>query len=77
MFQMVISLTSWKFPDWLTRSTGSKKRKLEHEEEEIMEVDVDTDRHLVEQSVKKLKPNPPCKQCLAGIPGHRSHVQSY
>ena len=42
-----------------------------------MEVDVDTDRHLVEQSVKKLKPNPPCKQCLAGIPGHRSHVQSY
>ena len=71
---MVISLTSWKFPDWLTRSTASRKRKLEKEDDEM---EVDTKSQAVEEGVKRLKPHPPCKQCLAGVPGHRSHVQQY
>ena len=69
---MVISLTSWKFPDWLTQSTAARKRKLEPEDDEM---EVDAPGNVVEDGVKKLKPNPPCKQCLAGIPGHRSHGQ--
>ena len=69
---MVISLTSCKFPDWLTRSTMARKRKLEKEDDKM---EVDMPSNVVEGSVKKLKPNPHCKQCLAGIPGHRSHGQ--
>ena len=71
---MVISLSSCKFPDWLTRSTINIKRKLEKEDDEM---EVDMLSNVVEGSVKKFKPNPPCKQCLAGIPGHRSHGQQY
>ena len=70
---MVISLSSWKFPDWFGRKAAvPKKRKLE-EDEEAMEVE--DARIDLGESVKKLKRNPPCKQCLAGIPGHLSHVQ--
>ena len=69
---MVISLTSWKFPDWLTRPMVAKKRKLEPDDDQ-MEVDIPSNVSL--EGVKKLKPNPPCKQCQAGLPGHRSHVQ--
>ena len=70
---MVISLTSWKFPDWLTGPKVTRKRKLEVNDEQ-MEVDIPSSESV--EGVKKLKPNPPCKQCQAGLPGHRSHAQS-
>ena len=72
MFQMVISLSSWTFPGWLTRSTAAKKRKLAPDEDDKMDVDNPTNETV--EAVKKLKLNPPCKQCQAGLSGHRSHV---
>ena len=45
----------------------TKKRKSSDEGEE----------EFVDKSLsKKQKPNPPCRQCQAGLPGHISHLMS-
>merc|ERR1711935_114395 len=70
--KMVISVPKFELPQWITNSLKSRKRRIESVENlEDPELAV----AAVQPPVKKVKRTPPCKQCIAGLPGHWSHVK--
>ena len=81
---MVVPRLQWpQLPSWMSL-TGSRKRALEEDDEEVQEekmgVVEKAKQQLVEKkseepAVKRSKPTPPCPQCRAGVPGHWGHLR--
>ena len=64
--------------------TGSRKRALEEDDEEVQEEKMEVvekakqqvvGKKSVEPALKRSKPTPPCPQCRAGVPGHWGHLR--
>ena len=81
---MVVPRLQWpQLPSWMSL-TGSRKRALEEDDEEVqeekMEVVEKAKQQVVgkkgeEPALKRSKPTPPCPQCRAGVPGHWGHLR--
>ena len=52
----------------LRRREDSKRKSDDQDEEGLVPT---------RPQPKKQKPNPPCRQCQAGLPGHISHLMSW
>ena len=72
LFQMVLSPYKNAFTNIfskvidLRRREDSKRKSDDQDEEDL----------VPRPQAKKQKPNPPCRQCQAGLPGHISHIMS-
>ena len=50
----------------LKQKENKKRKSNDHDEQEVAGKSLS----------KRQKPNPPCRQCQAGLPGHISHLMS-